>query len=80
MLSAEEVASRLAHAARAPVQRHDLAPLLDGAWSRRHNLRLVDALYVELAARIEAPLVTTDGGLAAVVPLAELVIADPLDD
>jgi predicted nucleic acid-binding protein len=38
--------------------------LVEGAWSRRQNLRLVDALYVELALRLEAPLVTTGGRLA----------------
>jgi hypothetical protein len=33
----------------APVVRHPFAGLLLGAWERRANLRLADALYVELA-------------------------------
>lgn len=72
-LSAIAVASRLSEVAAAPILRHDLAALIEGAWNLRHNLRLVDALYVALAARLEAPLVTTDGALAAASPAAELV-------
>lgn len=49
--------------------------LLDGAWRRRHNLRLVDALYVELATQMDAPVITTDAGLAAASSSAELVTA-----
>ena len=59
--------------AAAPIQRHVLPPLLAGAWKLRHNLRLVDALYEELANRLEAPIVTTDGGLAAASHAAEHV-------
>jgi predicted nucleic acid-binding protein len=46
-----------------PIRRHSLGNLLMGAWSRRHQLRLVDALYVELAVSQGIPLVTTDGRL-----------------
>ena len=42
-----------------------LGPLLGGAWKKRHNLRLVDALYVELASHLDARIATTDAGLAA---------------
>ena len=45
--------------------------LLTGAWNRRGNLRLVDALYVELAEQLDAPIITTDERLAATVPQAE---------
>ncbi|MGN6088011.1 MAG: PIN domain-containing protein, partial [Actinomycetales bacterium] len=31
-----------------------------GSWARRHQLRLVDALYVQLAVELGCPLVTTD--------------------
>src|SRR2546427_11454402 len=48
-LSASQVASRLEWLSSAELRRHPIAPLLRGAWRRRHNLRLVDALYVELA-------------------------------
>lgn len=76
-LSSGEVTSRLARLAAAPVLRHELAPLVEGAWNLRHNLRLVDALYAELASRLDAPLVTTDSGLAAAFARAELVTASP---
>jgi predicted nucleic acid-binding protein len=70
-LSAIDAGERIDRISTAPLERHPLAPLLTGAWQRRHNLRLVDALYVELAERIEAPIVTVDAGLAAAAPTAE---------
>lgn len=72
-LSARQVAARLARLEAAPVERHPIAGLGRGAWSRRANLRLADALYVELAALLGAPLLTTDGALAAADRRAELV-------
>lgn len=44
----------------APVIRHPLSGLLLGAWDRRANLRLADALYVELAESLNIKLITTD--------------------
>jgi predicted nucleic acid-binding protein len=70
-LTARQVTARVRRIAAAPIERHALPPLLVGAWRRRHNMRLVDALYVELADRLEAPIVTTDAGLAAAAPSAE---------
>ena len=75
-LTIRQVTSRLQRVSAAPVQRHLLAPLLNGAWKLRHNLRLVDALYVELANRLEAPVVTTDARFAAASPVAELLPAN----
>ena len=72
-LSPVAVAERLRQLVAAPIRRHELAPLVEGAWDLRHNLRLVDALYIELATQLEAPLVTTDSALAAASPAAELV-------
>jgi predicted nucleic acid-binding protein len=46
--------------AAAPLERHPVAGLLIGAWSRRDRLRLVDAIYVELAETLKVPLITTD--------------------
>lgn len=66
LLTADQSAARVERLAAAPVQRHLLAPLLAGAFVRRQNLRLVDALYVELAERLEGTLVTTDRKLATV--------------
>ncbi len=59
-----------------PLYRHELPSLLSGAWRRRHNLRLVDALYVELSAHLGGPVVTTDRRLAAAAPEAELLTAE----
>lgn len=71
-LTADQVAARVDALVSAPVHRHLLPPLLRGAYGRRENLRLVDALYVELADQIGATIVTTDAGLAAATPLARL--------
>lgn len=69
-----EVAERLELLAEAPLERRPLAQLLTGAWERRHNLRFVDALYVELATQLaDAPLVTTDSGMASTYASAELI-------
>jgi predicted nucleic acid-binding protein len=56
----------------APVERHPVRELLPGAWVRRHQLRLADALYVELAATRGAVLVTTDRRLRD-LPMADVV-------
>ena len=72
-LTTRQAATRIQRVAAAPIQRHLLPPLLAGAWKLRRNLRLVDAVYVELANRLEAPIVTTDAGLAAASRAAEHV-------
>jgi len=64
----------LGELAAAPIQRHPLASLLTGAWDRRENQRLVDAIYSELAASLDSvPLLTTDARLARADGRAELV-------
>ncbi len=57
----------------APIERHNVSDLLIGSWSRRHQLRLVDALYIQLAVSREIVLVTTDRHLQA-VPAADVVV------
>jgi predicted nucleic acid-binding protein len=54
----------LTELARAPFVRYTLQPLLTAAWALRHNLALRDALYVSLARRLKAVLVTADVRLA----------------
>ncbi|HET6563649.1 MAG TPA: type II toxin-antitoxin system VapC family toxin [Marmoricola sp.] len=71
-LGAEDVESRLRYLVAAPIERHDVTDLLSGAWSRRHQLRLVDALYVQLAVVRDLPLVTTDRRLR-VAPSVDVV-------
>lgn len=69
---ASDVATRLDLLASAPVERHPLPPLLAGAWRRRHNIRLVDAVHVEFAHHLGFRLLTTDGRLAEASSVAEL--------
>lgn len=70
-LSEAQVEARVALTAQAPFHRHLLAPLLEGAWARHHNGRLVDALYVELANQLDATIITTDSGMSAASANAE---------
>lgn len=70
-ITAGEVEQRVALTAQAPFHRHLLAPLLAGAWALQHNVRLVDALYIELASQLGATIVTTDSGMASASPNAE---------
>jgi len=72
-LSEAEVEARVALTAKAPFQRHLLAPLLEGAWALHLNVRLVDALYIELANQVDATIITTDSGMSAAAPNADLV-------
>lgn len=76
-LAANQVRPRLYALVDAPIVRYHLSPLVLGAWDRRRNLRLVDALYVELAEHLDVPLVTTDHRLAASAASAELVTPPP---
>lgn len=76
-LTARQVSTRIQRVAAAPIQRHLLAPLLTSAWKLRRNLRLVDAVYVELANQLEAPILTTDAGLAAASRSAERITGNP---
>jgi predicted nucleic acid-binding protein len=68
------VTAALGELSAAPIQRHPLAGLLAGAWARRENQRLLDALYSELATSLDSiPLLTTDARLARADDRAELV-------
>ena len=73
-LPAAFVSDMLEQLGAAPIRRHSLPGLLLGAWARRHELRLVDALYVELAESQGVSLVTTDRRLRA-IPIADVVVA-----
>lgn len=76
-LTETEVQQRVELTAEAPFQRHLLAPLLTGAWALHHNVRLVDALYIELANLLDATIVTTDSGMATATPNAEYIEIPP---
>lgn len=73
-LDADDVETQLASLASAPITRHPVDDLVLGAWARRHRLRLVDALYVQLATTLGCPLVTTDRRLHDVT-IADIVTA-----
>lgn len=73
-LTVAQVDAALDELRRAPVTRHDLAPLVGGAWARRDTLRLADALYVELANTAGLTLLTTDQRLARAWPSADVII------
>jgi predicted nucleic acid-binding protein len=73
-LDDDAVTGLLGHVINAPIERHPVQRLMVGAWARRHQLRLADALYVELAAVRRAVLVTTDRRLRA-LPMVDVVIA-----
>jgi len=72
-LNETEVETRVAITAQAPFRRHLLPPLLEGAWARHHNVRLVDALYIELRSQLDATIITTDSGMSAASANAELI-------
>jgi predicted nucleic acid-binding protein len=75
-LSQSSVSEALDALAAAPIHRHPLGALLLGAWRRRENQRLVDALYTELAASLDSiPLLTTDARLARAEDGVELISA-----
>lgn len=63
-LDPQSIPARLRKLGETPLRRHPLADLLEGAWSRRHNLRLADGLYVTLAAQLGGSLLTSDARLA----------------
>jgi len=72
-LTVTEVDAALDELRQAPVTRHDLTPLLAGAWSRRDSLRVTDAFYVELAHKTDLVLLTTDQRLTRAWPAADAI-------
>jgi predicted nucleic acid-binding protein len=77
VLSAPEALCHIEALAVAPIERHPVQALLEGAWHRRDGLPLNDALYVELARSLGLTLITTDPLLARVcLPVAELIARD----
>jgi len=76
-IEATTVTAALGQLHAAPIDRHALAPLLHGAWDRRGRMRLVDALYAQLADALGAlPLLSTDARLHRASPLVELISAE----
>lgn len=72
-LNEADVSAALERVAALPVTRHLVSDVSAGAWERRGDLRLVDALYVELADQLHTRVIITDATLARATDLAELV-------
>lgn len=73
-IKAQDVESTLQGLAAAPIQRHGVSDLLVDSWVSRQQLRLVDALYIQLAVSLGLRLITADGRLQD-VPAADVVVA-----
>ncbi len=65
LIQPARAAEALSDAVDLPFERAALAPLLAGAFALRDRCAAPDALYVVLAQRVDATLVTSDGRLAA---------------
>jgi len=72
-ITASAATARVERLASAPLAREPLAPLLAGAWARRDDTRVTDALYLELASTLDTVVVTTDHRLARAHPTATAV-------
>jgi len=70
-LPAAVVSVLLPRVENARISRHPVSRLLGGAWDRRDELSLADALYVELAERLDASIISTDDRLVATALRAE---------
>lgn len=75
-LTVDDVERALEALAAMPVIGHPVAGLLPGAWHRRGRLRVLDALYVELASQLDTVVVTTDHRLAHGSDRAEAIAGD----
>lgn len=67
-LTESDVSVRIERLVSAPIQREPLVSLLAGAWARRGDTRLADALYIELAVELDTVVVTADRRLARAHP------------
>jgi predicted nucleic acid-binding protein len=72
-LSDNAVAVCLEDLIAAPIIRHPVLDLLQGAWRALDRFRLVDGIYVALSNALGIPLLTTDGRLARAYEQAEMV-------
>lgn len=62
-ISAEDAQTALEDLVDYPITRVALAPLVVGAWAHRSNVTAYDAVYVALAGRLDATLLTADAAL-----------------
>jgi predicted nucleic acid-binding protein len=64
-ISEAQAASALGRLRRWHLRHAAVEPLIDAAWTYRHNMTAADALYVALAERIGGSLLTADERLAS---------------
>ena len=79
VLSQQKAAEALDELVRWPLRRVTVASLLPTAWTYRNNLTISDALYVVLAERLAASLLTDDRRLAGAptIPASVTVLTPP---
>ncbi len=73
-LPAARASGLLKRLASMPLKRTGMISMLPEAWALRNNLSFYDALYVSLAAKLEAPLLTFDQRIAGAPKLPARVI------
>lgn len=73
-LPANRASGALKRLAAMPLRRTGMVSMLPEAWTLRNNLSFYDALYVSLAAKLEAPLLTFDRRMAGAPKLPARVI------
>lgn len=64
-LSEDRAADLRTDVAAMPITRYGHEPLVDRAWTLRHNLTAYDAVFIALSEALEVPLITCDSRLAA---------------
>lgn len=74
ILADSQLSAAVDRLVRMPLNRVQLRELFKPAWAYRHNLTFADALYVALADRISATLLTGDHKLAAAPTLTAPVL------
>lgn len=60
-----------------PLHRSAVRPIIEAGWDMRHNIRIADAVYVELVRLLDAELVTSDRRLASAPRLGVSVVIPP---
>lgn len=73
VVSRAEARLALTRYAATPLTRHPLLELLPRAWERSQQLRVTDALYVQLAEHLDTRVLTSDARLARVSDRAVVV-------
>lgn len=71
--TSDQIQAACVELAAAPVIRHPLPDLLVEAWRKRERIRVLDALYVALAEKLDVLVISTDARLCRTSEQAECV-------